>query len=143
VDDVFRFWAGFENYPLFMSYVKEVQLNDDGSLFWTILGPAGIPIHWSAKVHSWVPNQLISWKTGMGSWVANAGTIRFQEAGPARTRVDVELSYALKGGALGYAVAHGMGFDPGERIDRDLGRMKELVEQESARDSLLGFSEAG
>ena len=47
------------------------------------------------------------------------------------TRLDIELSYAPPMGALGYAVAHFLGFDPRSKIDEDLLVMKSLIEHNS------------
>ncbi len=45
---------------------------------------------------------------------------------------EVELSYAPPIGAIGYAVARTLGFDPRLTIDQDLLVMKDLIEKQWA-----------
>src|SRR5687767_9700642 len=46
---VFGFWIDFQNFPRFMSNVKEVQVFEDRS-HWTVAGPAGVPVHWTSEL---------------------------------------------------------------------------------------------
>jgi uncharacterized membrane protein len=130
VHEVYLFWTRFENYPKFMSFVREVQVDEQGTLLWELEGPAGVALRWNTRVSEMRADQCISWRSVPGSLIRNTGDIRFEELDREHTWVDVELSYWLHGGALGFAIAHVLGFDPRDRIDGDLHRMKELVEAE-------------
>jgi len=49
------------------------------------------------------------------------------------TRVHIDMWYRPFGGLVGHAVARVLGFDPKRRIDRDLVRMKALLENGRTR----------
>jgi uncharacterized membrane protein len=128
--EVSGFWSRLENYPRFMSFVRQVEVNRFGNLEWTITGPAGVPMHWETYVQSWAPSGVIAWATVPGSPVFNLGRVAIQSVDFERSRVRVELVYAMRAGGLGYAAARAMGFDPRERFDDNLAEMKALIEQE-------------
>jgi len=131
VDDVFRFWKDFRNYPNFMSYIREVSINDFGGLHWVSKAPGGTQLQWDTSIMSFKLNQEISWKSVPGSIIATEGVVRMHPDDLGSTEVHVELSFAPPAGALGYAAAHFLGFNPDSRIDDDLELMKNLIEDES------------
>ena len=129
---VFDFWKDFNNYSRFLSYVDGVKLNDKQGFTWTIIGPAGIPIHWDAAISRLIPNQMITWKSLPGALVMNSGLIYFRShPNQKQTRIEIFLSYAPPAGALGYEAIRILGFDPRTRIDADLLTMKKLIEHQS------------
>jgi uncharacterized membrane protein len=129
MDRVYNFLIHFSNYPRFMSYVQKVEVNDTGGLRWNIRGPGGVSFHWDTSVGKLVSNQTISWKSSLNSPIRNSGIIQFLEAPGGRTQLNVELNYAPPVGALGYAVAHFIGFDPKDKIDEDLNVLKNILEE--------------
>jgi uncharacterized membrane protein len=129
VADVFRFWERAENFPRFMSHVREVRRTGDGASRWTVQGPAGIPVEWDAAVTECVPNQVIAWRTEPGDGaIAHAGRVRFDGLPDGRTRLDVQMAYNPVAGGAGHVVATLLGSNPGRVIDEDLARFKALIE---------------
>src|SRR5437764_4063271 len=49
VEQVFAFWSDYQNFPRFMSNVREVRVDGDRS-HWVVSGPAGMPVEWDAEV---------------------------------------------------------------------------------------------
>jgi uncharacterized membrane protein len=123
VERVWEFWNDVQNFPRFMSYVRDVRSLGGDRSHWTVSGPGGVPVEWDAVVTERVPNQVLSWRTVEGALVEHSGTVRFQPAGPGATRVDVRLSYRPAGGALGRGVASLFGADPERVIGEDLARV--------------------
>jgi uncharacterized membrane protein len=128
VEQVYEFWSDFENFPRFMSNVREVRANADGTSHWVVAGPAGSTVEWDAVVTRRVPNELLAWKSVEGAGVENAGLVRFDRNEDGTTRVQVRLSYNPPAGALGDAAAALFGSDPKREMDEDLMRMKSLIE---------------
>ncbi|HLY36931.1 MAG TPA: SRPBCC family protein [Candidatus Binatia bacterium] len=128
VETVFDFWRHYENFPRFMSNVRDVRDLGGGRSHWTVAGPAGVPVEWSAEVTQIVPNKVIAWKTLPGATVEHAGIVRFQPNPDGTTAVNVRLSYDPPAGAIGHTVATLFGADPKSELDADLARMKTLIE---------------
>lgn len=129
VSTVFDFWSNFENFPRFMTHVREVRTaNIEGQSHWTVVGPANIPIEFDAVITEFVPNEVIAWKTVEGAPVAHAGIVRFEPDAMQGTRVHIRFSYNPPAGAAGHAFAALMGEDPKSMMDDDLARMKTLIE---------------
>jgi uncharacterized membrane protein len=127
VDQVYAFWSHYENFPLFMSHVREVEDLGTGRSRWSVTGPGGAPIVWTAVLTQQAPDQVIAWRSESGSMLENAGVIRFLPAGTG-TRVNLRFCYYPPAGGAGEAVAELLGSDPRAKLNEDLGRMKDLLE---------------
>ena len=130
VDRVWELWSNFENFPRFMSHLREVQKIDEGRSHWVAIGPAGVSVEWDAVVTDWVPNQFIGWSTVEGSAIEMSGQVRLRPTTDAETEIDVQLSYNPPAGAAGHALASLLGADPKRAMDDDLVRLKSLLENE-------------
>jgi uncharacterized membrane protein len=128
VGQVFEFWNDYRNFPRFLSNVREVKPLGDGCSRWTVAGPAGVPVSWTAEVTEFARNELLAWKTVPGSTVSSEGQVRFEANHNGGTRVHIKLCYHPPGGALGHALAKLFGADPKSEMDADLVRMKTLIE---------------
>jgi uncharacterized membrane protein len=128
VDVVYGLWTRYENFPRFMSTLKEVRDLGQGRSRWTVEGPGGVPVSWNAEITRLVPDQVLAWKSVPGSLVPNAGIIHFEPTPGGGTKVDVQLSYDPPGGALGLVAAKLFGADAKSRMDEDLMRMKTFLE---------------
>jgi len=128
VDVVFAFWTNYDNFPHFMTNVKEVREGINGRSHWVVKGPAGIPIEWDAEITRIEQNRELGWKTLSGSVVEHAGLIRFEDNFDGTTQVHIQMSYNPPAGVLGHTVADLLGFDPKTKMDVDLARMKTLIE---------------
>jgi uncharacterized membrane protein len=128
VEEVFEAWSRYENFPKFMSHVREVRRTQDGRSQWVVSGPGGIPVTWDTEDSAYVPNQLIAWDTVPGSTVEHSGIVRFDPNRDGSTRVHIRTLWNPPGGALGYGLATILGSDPKRALDDDLVRFKSLLE---------------
>ncbi len=128
VEEVFAFWTDYQNFPRFMSKVKEVQPVSEAASRWVVAGPAGVPVHWTAEVTSLDPRSRIAWRASDDSLVRHEGSVRFAADGSGGTRLTIELRYTPPAGAFGHAVAALFGADPKSEMDADLLRMKTMIE---------------
>ncbi len=124
---VYEFWTDYENFPLFMSNVREVVDLGGGRSHWVVRGPGGVPIEWDAMLTEQVPGEALAWHSRPGSMLENAGAVRFRPEGRG-TRVDLRLCYSPPAGGAGQAVAELIGADPRTKLNEDLGRLKSLLE---------------
>ena len=134
IDQVFGFWSNYENFPLFMSHVREVEDRGQGRSHWKVSGPGGVPIEWNAVLSQQTPNEVIAWRSEPGSMLENAGIIRFSPAGSG-TRVDLRFCYHPPAAGAGRAVVELLGSDPRAKLNEDLGRMKALLEATARSES--------
>ena len=132
LQEVFSFWADYQNFPRFMANVREVRPVAEGRSRWVVAGPAGVPVHWTAEVTRVVPRVLIEWRATGDSQIRHTGSVRFEAcangSSHGATRVTVRLSYEPPAGAFGHAVAALFGADPKSEMDADLLRMKTVIE---------------
>jgi len=126
-EQVYRFWTDYENFPLFMSSVREVRDLGGGRSHWVVRGPGGVPIEWDAVLTEQVSGEVLAWRSRPGSMLENAGAVRFRPEGGG-TRVDLRLCYSPPAGGAGQAVAELLGADPRAKLNEDLGRLKSLLE---------------
>jgi uncharacterized membrane protein len=127
VEQVYDFWTDYENFPRFMSNVREVQDLGGGRSHWVVSGPGGVPIEWDSVLTEEIPGETIAWRSRPGSMLENAGAVRFSPQGEG-TRVDLRLCYNPPAGGAGQAVAELLGADPRAKLNEDLGRLKALLE---------------
>jgi uncharacterized membrane protein len=128
IEWVYQLWTNYENFPRFMSNVREVRDTGNGLSHWVISGPAGVSIEWDAVVTRKIPNEIFAWKSIEGASVENSGLVRFDRNEDGSTRVQVRLSYNPPAGAIGHTVAKLFGADPKTQMDDDLMRMKSFIE---------------
>lgn len=128
IDRVFGFFSDYQNFPRFMSNVREVRDHASGRSHWVVAGPMGASVEWDADLTQYVVNHVIAWKSVAGAAVQNAGVVKFQQNDDGSTRVDIKLSYNPPGGALGHALARLFGADPKSEMDPDLARVKTFLE---------------
>jgi len=127
IERVYAFWSSYENFPLFMSDVRKVRDLGDRRSRWTVAGPGGVPVAWTAVITEQMPGRLLAWRSEPGALLENAGVIRFAPEGRG-TRVDFRLCYSPPMGRTGGKLADFFGADPRARLNEDLGRLKALLE---------------
>jgi uncharacterized membrane protein len=128
VEDVFRYWSNFENFPNFMSTVEEVRLTAQDTSHWRVKGPLGKSVEFDAKTTELDPNRGIGWNTVDGD-VMTSGEARFEEVSPGRTRIEVTMNYAdPPGGTVGEAVANVLS-NPERNLREDLENFARIVER--------------
>jgi uncharacterized membrane protein len=123
VERVYEFWNDFENFPRFMSHVREVKRTGPDRTHWVVAGPGGAPVEWDAIVTKRVPNEEISWRTVEGSLVEHGGTVRFRSLGSNQSQIEIRMTYRPVGGALVHGLASLFGSDPQRVIADDLTRL--------------------
>jgi uncharacterized membrane protein len=127
VHQVYEFWSSYENFPLFMSNVREIEDLGAGRSHWSVSGPGGVPIEWDAVLTEQVPGERIAWRSEPGAMLENSGVIRFRPEADG-TRVDLRFCYHQPAGGGGQAVTELLGSDPRAKLNEDLGRLKALLE---------------
>ena len=129
VDQVFTYWSQPENFPQFMTHVREVKRIDEGVYQWKVGGPAGLLVEWEAAITELNPNKVLAWKSLPGSIIGQQGITRFTSNPDGSTRIDIKMSYTPPAGLLGHEMARLFGVDPKHEMDDDLMRMKSFLEK--------------
>jgi uncharacterized membrane protein len=122
---VYNQWTQFEDFPRFMTGVKEVRQLDPTHVRWHV-EVWGKDEAWDAEITEQVPDERISWKSVSGP--ANAGTVRFEAVEPQLTRVRLTMAYEPKG--LVENVGDALGIFSA-RVQRILDEFKKFIEQRS------------
>jgi uncharacterized membrane protein len=115
-------WTQFEDFPLFMEGVDDVQQLDDTRLHW-VATVAGRKAEWNAKILEQHPDRQISWISEDGK--KTRGTVSFEPRAEGKTLVRLSMSYQAEGPAEQLGSAAGL---DSRRVRADLERFKELVE---------------
>lgn len=126
VHQVYSLFTHFNDFPKFMSFVKEVTYYDEQRSHWV----AEIVGHheWDAMNEDWIENRQVGWRSSNG--FENKGRVTFQTTGPMQTRVDVYINYNPPAGVLG---ALGERLGAGSRFEKslqhDLDNFARMVDQ--------------
>ena len=128
VETVYGYWETLENLPNFMANVVEVTPTGPDTTRWRVKGPLGTMLEWEARITHKEPNSTIGWITNAGADVDNSGVVRFREAAPGVTLVEVVLDYAdPPGGQVGEAASRVVA-DPQLQLEQDLRNLKDVLE---------------
>ncbi len=128
-EEVYRFWSDFSNLPRFMEHLESVQLLDDRRSHWKAKAPAGSSVEWDAEITEERENEFIAWRSLQDADVDNWGSVQFVDApGDRGTEVHVKLRYEPPGGKLASIVAKLFGEEPGQQVESDLRRFKQVME---------------
>jgi ribosome-associated toxin RatA of RatAB toxin-antitoxin module len=126
VHQVYALYTHFNDYPKFMTFVKEVTYLDDERSHWVVdvVGKH----EWDAVNEDWIPDQQIGWRAVDG--VSNRGRVTFEPVGTDRTRVTVDVTYDPPAGVLGQlGELLGAGGQFERRLQHDLQHFATMVEQ--------------
>jgi uncharacterized membrane protein len=128
LEDVFQYWANFENFPNIMSNVEEVRMTDQDTSHWKVQGPLGTDVEFDARTTEMDPSRGIGWNSVEGE-VQTSGEVRFEEVAPGRTRIDVTMNYAdPPGGKVGEVAANVIS-NPERQMREDLENFARMVER--------------
>lgn len=97
VHQVYSLFTHFNDFPKFMSFVKEVTYYDDQRSHW-VAEVAGRH-EWDAVNDNWIPDQQVGWRSTSG--LENFGKVTFQPINNNQTQVDVYVNYNPPAGVLG------------------------------------------
>lgn len=140
-ETVYDVWTNCENFPRFMSHVRQVSDIGEGRTHWVANGPAGTDLEWDAIVTRAIRPALISWRTERGALMGHSGIVQF-EAVDGGTRVTVRMTYDVAG-ELGRTLATLLGNDPRRQMEDDLAKMKTFIEHGAAPRDTAGVESAG
>jgi uncharacterized membrane protein len=93
VSTAYNQWTQFEDFPQFMSGVKQVTQLSDDRLEW-VAEIVGVRRQWMAKIVEQVPDRKVAWAATEGA--TNAGAVTFEDLG-GRTSVHLSLEYEPEG----------------------------------------------
>ena len=128
LQDVFRYWSNFENFPSFMQNVEEVRMIGRDTSHWRVKGPLGKSVEFDARTTEMDPDRGIGWNT-TGGEVMTSGEARFEEVSPGRTRIEVTMNYAdPPGGKVGEAAANLIS-NPERNLREDVENFARIVER--------------
>jgi uncharacterized membrane protein len=122
VSTAYNQWTQFEEFPLFMEGVDDVQQRDDTRLHW-VATIGGRTAEWDAKILEQHPDKQISWISEDGK--KTRGTVSFERLGESKTLIRLSMSYQAEGPVEQFGSAAGL---DAKRIRGDLGRFKSLIE---------------
>ncbi len=114
----------FNDYPKFMTYVKEVTYLDDRRSHWVV---DVVGRHeWDAVNEGWAPDREIGWRSTSG--VENSGRITFEPQANDETLVSANITYTPPAGVVGQAVESlGGGAQFEARLTHDLEHFAQMV----------------
>src|SRR3954449_3065607 len=94
VTTAYNQWTQFEEFPLFMEGVDDVQQRDDTRLHW-VATIGGRTAEWDAKILEQHPDKQISWISEDGK--KTRGTVSFEPLGDSKTLIRLSMSYQATG----------------------------------------------
>ena len=116
-------WTQFEDFPRFMSGIKEVRQVTDKKTHW--VADVGFKEkEWDADIVEQVPDSRVAWRNTTGA--PNAGVVTFEPVGADKTRVTAKITYHPEsfveqvGDFLGVV---------SNRVQGDLDRFKAFIEE--------------
>lgn len=126
---VYSLFTHFNDFPKFMTFVKEVTYNDDQSSHWVahIVGRH----EWDAVNENWLTDQQVGWRSTNG--LNNFGKVTFTPTSSEQTKIDVSISYDPPAGILGEAGEKlGGGSHFQTALEHDLTHFAQMVDQAPA-----------
>jgi len=131
VEEVYRVWRNFENFPRFMSDIEEVHLEPSGRCHWTAVGPTGARISWETEIVEDVPNKRISWRSVGDSQLEMESWAEFHPVSPGgsalvavTTVLRVSIEYRFRGAGEATDILPNIEV----KLRDDLVKFKELME---------------
>jgi uncharacterized membrane protein len=122
VRTVYNQYTQFEEFPRFMSGVKEVKQLGDQMLHWKIeIG--GVEREFDAKITEQIPDERIAWKSVDGE--THAGVATFHRLSEDSSRITLQMAYDPKGFTENAADFLGV---ISSRVQGDLERFKKHIE---------------
>jgi len=116
-------WTQFEEFPKFMSGVKEVKQLDDTHVHWHA-EIWGKDKEWDAEIIEQVPDQRIAWRSTSGD-APNSGSVRFEPVGQDSTRVKLTMEYEPQGAVENIGDALGV---MSKRVETTVKQFKDFIE---------------
>jgi uncharacterized membrane protein len=126
---LYAFWRNFENIARITKHPVTITNLSETESHWSVPAPGDKCVEWDAVVINDEADRLIAWRSREGAEIANAGSVRFEDAPPGEgTEVTVALEYDAPGGKLGALLAKLSGEEPAQQVAEALRRFKALME---------------
>ncbi|GHO65868.1 hypothetical protein KSC_047600 [Ktedonobacter sp. SOSP1-52] len=126
VHQVYSLFSHFNDFPKFMSFVKEVTYHDKQNSHW-VADVAGNH-EWDAKNENWIEDRQIGWHSTQG--LDNFGKVTFEPTSTNQTKVDVFINYNPPAGVVGdVGEKLGVGGRFEQKLQHDLNHFAQMVEQ--------------
>ncbi len=126
VHQVYNLFTHFNDFPKFMSFVKEVTYFDTQRSHW--VADVAARHEWDAVNEDWIPDRQIGWRSFGG--LSNAGRVVFQPTSAQQTYIDVYIDYDPPASFLGMLGEHlGVGKHFETALQTDLNHFAEMVHQ--------------
>ncbi len=93
-EELFDLWLQLERLPEILDGVRRVKCVGDRRVLWDV-NVAGRQLVWEAELTALERGRRIAWVSRSGT--PNRGEIRFEQLGPARTRLEVDIAYEPTG----------------------------------------------
>ena len=126
VHQVYTLFSHFNDFPKFMTFVKEVTYYDNERSHWVaeVVGRH----EWDAENENWIPDKQIGWRSTNG--LTNNGAVTFEPAGDSATNVKVTVNVDPPAGVLGDLVESlGAGKKFETELQNDLTNFAQMVAQ--------------
>jgi uncharacterized membrane protein len=128
-EELYNFWRQFENLPRFMNHLESVTNKGFNQWHWVAKGAMGTKVEWDAEIYNEKPNEMIAWRSLENADITNAGSVHFEPASDGRgTQLKVVLNYNAPGGKVTALLAKLFASEPGQLIEEDLRRLKQVLE---------------
>jgi Predicted integral membrane protein len=115
-------WTQFEEFPRFMSGVKEVRQLGDQMTHW-VVEIGGVTREFDARITEQLPDERVAWTSVSGP--KQGGVVTFHRLDPTHTRVTAQMELEPEG--VTEQVADKTGIVE-RRVKGDLKRFREFVE---------------
>jgi uncharacterized membrane protein len=123
VRTVYDQWTQFEDFPLFMDNVDEVEQISDDQLTWHTR-VRGVEREWRAQITEQIPDKRIAWTSVEGP--RHAGAVTFHRIADDVTRVMLQFRFEPEGFLESYADTVGL---VENWVDDELESFKEFIEK--------------
>lgn len=128
-DELYGFWRRLSNLPQVMEHLERVEEIDGRRSRWRARGPGGTTFAWEAEITDDRPGERLAWRSLPGGDVENEGSVTFRDGTGGRgTVVTAEIRYVPPAGRLGTTIATLFGREPGQEVQEDLRRFKQMME---------------
>jgi len=127
IERVFDMFSDFENFPRWMSNIKDVHYTGRRFSRWTARAPLGTSVEWEAETTIFEPDRRIAWRTVRGDVNTN-GEVIFESTRRGTTLLRVILGYEVPAGRLGALVASLFGKNPEQELEEDLHSFARIAE---------------
>jgi uncharacterized membrane protein len=140
VEEVFQFYRDFRNLPRFLGDVMAIEQTGPATYRWTIQGPLGVRVTWTARVTEERANEFIGYEAVPLPGLKTTWAVGFSPA-PQDGTTEVREVMTTPFGRVGRVGLTLMGKPPAGEVSANLHRLKEVLETGMVTDT--SYSVAG